>query len=74
MNESPVLEHIPRPEPRIELSMSAASKGRRKRTGTVDAAIAPAIMVLRAELFTPGQGDREKNIDNRDRLEIGPKR
>jgi hypothetical protein len=50
--------------------MSAVSKGRKKRSDTIGAAIVPAVMVLGAELFTPGQGDREKNLDRKDRLEV----
>lgn len=56
-------------EKRIELSMRAVGKGgRKRRSGTVDAAIVPAVMVLSAELFTPGEGDRK--VDGMDRLEI----
>lgn len=51
--------------------MGAAGKGGRKRTSTIDAAIVPAIMVLRAELFTPGQGERDKKaLEMKDRLEV----
>jgi hypothetical protein len=50
--------------------MRAASKGTRKRSSTIEAAITPAVMVLAAELFTPGEGARGKSIDIKDRLEI----
>jgi hypothetical protein len=50
--------------------MRAVSRGGKKRSGTVGAAIVPAVMVLGAELFTPGQGDKQKKVDIKDRLEV----
>lgn len=64
--DEPVKHH----EKRLELSMRGASKGHRRRSGTIDAAIVPAVMVLSAELFTPGEGDRGRKIDTKDRLEV----
>jgi hypothetical protein len=61
-----------KPEPRrIELSMRDVTKGGKKRSGTIDAAIVPAVMVLRAELFTPGVGERSENMEvGKDTLEV----
>lgn len=39
--------------------MDLEQKGRRGRSSTVDAlAVVPAVLVLSAELFTPGEGGR----------------
>ncbi|KAF2742372.1 hypothetical protein M011DRAFT_481761 [Sporormia fimetaria CBS 119925] len=56
--------------PRIELSMAAAGKGTKARRATIEAAIVPAAMVLSAELFTPGQGERTKKRFVMDSLEV----
>lgn len=70
-------EKVERHEQRIELSMRAVGKGsgrkQKKRSGTVGAAIVPAVMVLGAELFTPGVAERERvSVDGgKDRLEVG---
>jgi hypothetical protein len=69
---------VERHEQRIELSMRAVGKGsgrkQKKRSGTVGAAIVPAVMVLGAELFTPGVAERERMTvveGGKDRLEVG---
>jgi hypothetical protein len=69
----PEIEYGPKKhqEKRIELSMRDVSKGRKKRSGTVGAAIVPAVMVLSAELFTPGEGASGNDMEpGKDRLEV----
>lgn len=40
---------------------------RKKRAGTVDAlAVIPAVLVLSAELFTPGEEDRKDEVGKGD--------
>lgn len=57
-------------KPRIELSMRAVGKGTKPRSGILGAAIGPAMMVLRAELFMPE--DKEgRGMNTKDRLEVG---
>jgi hypothetical protein len=46
----------------IAALMNLGQKGRRSRSGTIDAlAVVPTVLVLSAELFTPGQGGGRKD-------------
>lgn len=45
---------------------AAMNLSRGKRSGTVDAlAVVPAVLVLSAELFTPGQGQGKKKDEGK---------
>lgn len=44
--------------------MNLNHQNKRNRSGTIDAlAVVPAVLVLSAELFTPGQGDEGRKRD-----------